>query len=224
MNEIYKGTVLNITVFDKGFVFAVKKEDKEGILKVKFYGYDALHDKFTSIKKSIYEKIKFGFDYEVIEDTLKDYVSCDAAILPDGKIMAIYNNGEYFMFNNDGSLNTSSLLTYRGSAACDIAVDESFIWCVVPNENSVIKYNPADGKIPLRIGGGDSTSFNRPCSVTKDGDKLYVCNLGNRKIREYNIATNKIRDFMSFEERVYKYIVSGKRKFIWTKSGLYEVE
>ncbi len=224
ISEIYKGVILNVTTFSDGFVFAVKKENNDGVFKVKFYGYDAVNDKFASIKKSTYLKIKFGFEYEEIETTLGDYVSCNASTLSDGRIMAIYDNGAYYIFNEDGSLSVSSQLSYRGSGACDIAVDGEYIWCAVPDENSIIKYSPTDGKIALRIGGGALTTFSRPCSVTKDGLDLYICNNGNRKIRQYDILTNKIKDFMTLGERVYKYIISGKRKFVWTKSGLYEVE
>lgn len=224
MNGIYKGEILNVTGFDKGFVFAVKKENDRGVLMVKFYGYDAVNDKFTSIKKNVYLKIKFGFEYEEIVETLGDYVSCDAATLSDGRVMAIYPGGEYYIFNPDGTVYLSSQLTYKGSPAGEIVPDGDCIWCVVPDENAIIKYSPSDARIPLRIGGGAATTFNRPCSITKEGDVLYVCNQGSRKIRAYNTQTNKVKDFMSFNEKIFRYIISGKRKFVWLKSGLYEVD
>ena len=224
MNGIYKGEILNVTGFDKGFVFAVKKENDRGVLMVKFYGYDAVNDKFTSIKKNVYLKIKFGFEYEEIVETLGDYVSCDAATLSDGRVMAIYTGGEYYIFNPDGTVYLSSQLTYKGSPAGDIVPDGDCIWCVVPDENAIIKYSPSDARIPLRIGGGAATTFNRPCSITKEGDVLYVCNQGSRKIRAYNTQTNKVKDFMNFNEKIFRYIISGKRKFVWLKSGLYEVD
>lgn len=223
MNGIYKGEILNVTGFDKGFVFAVKKENDRGVLMVKFYGYDAVNDKFTSIKKNVYLKIKFGFEYEEIVETLGDYVSCDAATLSDGRVMAIYPGGEYYIFNPDGTVYLSSQLTYKGSPAGEIVPDGDCIWCVVPDENAIIKYSPSDARIPLRIGGGAATTFNRPCSITKEGDVLYVCNQGSRKIRAYNTQTNKVKDFMNFNEKIFRYIISGKRKFVWLKSGLYEV-
>ncbi len=224
MNGIYKGEILNVTGFDKGFVFAVKKENDRGVLMVKFYGYDAVNDKFTSIKKNVYLKIKFGFEYEEIVETLGDYVSCDAATLSDGRVMAIYPGGEYYIFNPDGTVYLSSQLTYKGSPAGEIVPDGDCIWCVVPDENAIIKYSPSDARIPLRIGGGAATTFNRPCSITKEGDVLYVCNQGSRKIRAYNTQTNKVKDFMSFNEKIFRYIISGKRRFVWLKSGLYEVD
>ena len=224
MNGIYKGEILNVTGFDKGFVFAVKKENDRGVLMVKFYGYDAVNDKFTSIKKNVYLKIKFGFEYEEIVETLGDYVSCDAATLSDGRVMAIYPGGEYYIFNPDGTVYLSSQLTYKGSPAGEIVPDGDCIWCVVPDENAIIKYSPSDARIPLRIGGGASTTFNRPCSITKEGDVLFVCNQGSRKIRAYNTQTNKVKDFMNFNEKIFRYIISGKRRFVWLKSGLYEVD
>lgn len=223
VKEIFKGEILNVTVFDKGFVFAVKKENSDGVFKVKFYGYDAVNDKFSSVKKVVYLKIKFGFEFEEISRQLGDYVSCDAGIFSDGRVMALYQNGEYMIFNSDGSLSVSSLLSYRGSGACTMAVDSDHIWSVVPDENAIIKYNPGDGCIAVRIGGGNSTTFDRPCSVVLNKDKLFICNSGTRTIREYDVKTNKIKDFMTFKEKVYKYMVSGKRKFVWLKSGLYEL-
>lgn len=221
--EIFKGEILGITTFDRGFVFAVKKENNDGVFRVKFYGYDAVNDKFSSIKKTVYLKIKFGFEYEEIAETLGDYVSCDAVLFGDGKVMAVYPSGEYSLFKADGSLSVSSLLSYRGAVACDAAADGDFIWCAVPDENAIIKYNPADGRIPMRIGGGKSTTFDRPCAVTFFDDKLFICCTGTRSIREYEIKTNRIRDLVKFDEKVYKYIQSGKKKFVWLKSGLYEL-
>ena len=221
--EVFKGELLNVTSFDRGFVFAVKKENSDGVFRVKFYGYDAVNDKFSSVKKTVYLKIKFGFEYEEIAEKLGDYVSCDSGVLSDGRTMAVYQNGEYSLFNADGSPSVSSLLNYRGAVAYDIALDGDYIWCVVPDENAIIQYNPADGRIPMRIGGGKSTTFDRPCSVTVRDDRLYVCCSGTRAIREYDRKTNKIRDFMKFDEKVYRVIFSGKRKFVWLKSGLYEL-
>ncbi len=223
VKEIFKGEIINITSFDRGFVFAVKKESSDGLHKVKFYGYDAVNDKFSSVKKVVYLKIKFGFEYEEIVEKLGDYVSCDSAIFSDGRVMTIYPGGEYSLFNPDGTVSVSSLLTYRGSGAYDLSPDGDFVWCVIPDENAIIKYSPSDGRIPMRIGGGNSTTFDRPCSVTVSGETLYVCSSGTRAIREYNTKTNKIRDFMTFDEKVYKFVISGKRKFVWLKSGLYEL-
>ena len=146
------------------------------------------------------------------------------ATLSDGRVMAIYPGGEYYIFNPDGTVYLSSQLTYKGSPAGEIVPDGDCIWCVVPDENAIIKYNPSDARIPLRIGGGAATTFNRPCSITKEGDVLYVCNQGSRKIRAYNTQTNKVKDFMNFNEKIFRYIISGKRKFVWLKSGLYEVD
>ncbi len=223
MNEIFTGEILNVTPFDRGFIFAVKKESDKGSMMVKFYGYDSINDRFTSITKSVYLKIKFGYEYEDIAKALGDYVSCDSAFLSDGKVMAVYPGGEYFIFNVDGSVSVSSLLTYRGSGVCDIAPDGEEIWCAVPDENAIIKYNPQTGVISMRIGGGNATTFDRPNGVTIKGNVLYVSNSGSRKVRELNLKTNRIKDIREFKEKVFKYIVAGPKRFVWLKSGLYEI-
>ena len=163
MEKIFSGEILNISPFKKGFVLAAKKPTEDGRIVAEFFGYDAVNDRFTPIKKKVYLKVKFGFEFEDIAKQLGDYVSCDAGVLGDGRIMAIFPNGEYNIFNVDGTLNVSSLLTYRGSPVCDLAPDGANIWCCVPNENCVVKYAPREGRILLRVGGGESTAFERPC-------------------------------------------------------------
>lgn len=224
MENVFSGEILNITPFKKGFVFAAKKPTSDGRLVAQFYGYDAVNDAFVHIKKSVYLKVKFGFEYEDIAAQLGDYVSCDVGVLGDGKIMAIFPNGEYNIFNSDGSLNVSSLLTYHGSPVCDLAVDGAYIWCVVPNENCIVKYAPREGRILLRVGGGETTSFEHPCALTLIGNTLYICNQGSYKVRTLNIQTNTVRDYRVFDEKVYKYLNIGAKEFVWLKSGLYELD
>lgn len=224
MENVFSGEILNITPFKKGFVFASKSTNSEGKVVASFYGYDAINDKFTRIKRAVYLKIKFGFEYEEIARQLGDYVSCDVGVLNDNKIMAVFPNGEYHIFNNDGSVNVSSQLTYHGSPVCDIAVDGQFVWCAVPDENAVIKYSPRDGRILLRVGGGETTAFERPASVSLIGNSLYICNQVSKKIRTLNIQTNSVRDYRVFTEKVYKYINISGREFVWMKSGLYALD
>ena len=221
MENVFSGEILNITPFKKGFVFAAKGQSADGRLVANFYGYDAVNDKFTHIKKNVFLKVKFGFEYEEIAETLGDYVSCDVGVLNDNKIMAVFPNGEYYIFNTDGSVNVSSLLTYHGSPVCDIAVDSSYVWCAVPGENAIIKYSPREGRILLRIGGGETTAFERPCAVNLIGNTLYICNQASKKVRTLNIATNSVRDYRVFKEKVYKYINVASREFVWLQSVLY---
>ena len=138
--------------------------------------------------------------------------------------MAIFPNGEYHIFNTDGTVNISSLLTYHGSSVCDIAVDGNYIWCAVPNENAIIKYSPREGRILLRVGGGETTAFERPSSLCMLGGNLYICNQASYKVRVLNVQTNSIRDYRVFNEKVYKYINVGGREFVWLKSGLYRLD
>ena len=224
MENVFSGEILNITPFKKGFVFASKATEEDGAVTVHFHGYDAVNHVFTRIKRSVFLKVKFGYEYEDIAKQLGDYVSCDVGVLNDNKIMAIFPNGEYSLFNSDGTLNVSSLLTYHGSPVCDIAVDGAYIWCCVPNENAIIKYSPREGRILMRVGGGETTSFERPCALTMLGNSLYICNQASRKVRTLNIQTNGVRDYRVFNEKVFKYINVDGREFVWLQSGLYALD
>lgn len=221
MEKLFSGDILNITPFKKGFIFATRDETPDGKVIASFFGYDAVNDSFSRIKKTVYLKIKFGYEYEEIASTLGDYVSCDVGTLSDGRMMTVFPTGEYSIFNVDGSLNVSSSLSYHGSPVCDIAVDESFVWCVVPVENAIIKYSPREGRVLLRVGGGQATAFERPCAVLLQGSTLYVCNQGSKKIRTLNTVSNSVRDYRVFNEKVYKYINVDGKEFVWLQSGLY---
>ncbi len=221
MEKLFSGEILNITPFKKGFIFATKDETPDGKIVANFYGYDAVNDSFSRIKKTVYLKIKFGYEYEEIANTLGDYVCCDVGTLNDGRIMAVFPTGEYGIFNVDGSLNVSSCLSYHGSPVCDIAVDDNYVWCAVPAENAIIKYSPREGRVLLRVGGGQATAFERPCAVSLIGSTLYVCNQGSKKIRTLNTVSNSVRDYRVFNEKVYKYINVEGKEFVWLQSGLY---
>ena len=220
MQNIYSGEILNITPFSKGFVVAVTENNQVGDKVVRYYGYDAINRGFSRIKKSVFLKIKFGYEWETIIHSLKDYVSCDTAFLNDGKIMAIFPNGNYFIFNSNGTLSLSSRLSYRDEAACDIVASDEFVWSAVPADNSVIKYSPKDGRIALRVGGGENTGFNQPNSVFLLGNTLYVCNRGSRKIMALNTLTNEVKDYRVFAEHVIKYINVQSTEFVWLDSGI----
>ena len=39
----------------------------------------------------------------------------------------------------------------------------------ISGENAIIKYSPREGRILLRVGGGEATAFENPCAVTLHG-------------------------------------------------------
>ena len=221
MQIIYSGDILNVTPFSKGFIVAVREENEVGKVVIRYYGYDAINKGYTRIKKSVFLKIKFGYECEAIVDNIKDYISCDTAFLNDGRIMAIFPNGNFSVFNTNGTLSLSSSLSYRDHAACDITADDDYVWSAVPGDNSVIRYSPKDGRISLRIGGGENTAFDQPTSVFILGNTLYVCNRASRKIMALNTVTGEAKDYRVFREHVIKYINVQSTEFVWLSSGLY---
>lgn len=221
MDKIYSGDILNITPFSRGFVFATRETNKAGKPVARFYGFDATNRSFARIKKNIYQKIKFGYCYEDITARLEDYISCDCGFLNDGKIMVVYPNGNYIIYNSNGVENISSGLSYRDNAACDIATGDDYIWSAVPADNSIIKFSPKEGRIVMRIGGAENTEFACPTSVTLSGGRLFVCNKANNTISQVDVKTGKIKDYRVFKEKVIKYIAVQSMEFVWLESGLY---
>ena len=221
MQALYSGEILNLTPFGKGFVFAVKEQNDDGRAVARYYGYDAVNKALSRIKKRTYLKIKFGYEFEIISEHLPDYISCDSAFLSDGKLMTIFPNGNFRIFNVNGSENMASLLSYRDCPACDAAVDGDYVWSAVPGDNSVIKFSPGDGRIILRVGGGENTKFNRPGSVFVLGNTLYVCNAGSRKVLSVNTSTNEVRDYRIFAEKIIKYVNVQSTEFVWIDGGIF---
>ena len=91
-------------------------------------------------------------------------------------------------------------------------------------ENAIIKYSPREGRILLRVGGGETTAFERPSALTMIGSNLYICNQASYKVRVLNVQTNSIRDYRVFNEKIYKFIQVNGREFVWLKSGLYRLD
>lgn len=137
--------------------------------------------------------------------------------------MVIYHTGESGIFNADGQLIWTGDLLYHGCPVKDIIVDGKYFWCAVPRDHSIIRYNSKNMTVDLRIGGGNSKCFDKPQSIFKIDDEVYVSNAGSKKIRIVNVKDYTVKDYLQFEETVWKYMRIGNKEIVMLDSGIYEL-
>lgn len=214
-------SVYDIIAFSNGIIYTRKQTLENGSAKVSFYGYDIKRMQNTPVTKSVYLLNKYGPEYQKIAEQLGDYVSCSADILPNKQVIVVYPSGETGMFSPDGEMVWSSDLLYHGSEICGAVYDERQIWSVVPDLNCVVSYSVSHKKFSMRIGSGESNTFDRPVSISKYDDELYICNSNSNKVRTISLKDYSVNDFRIFDEPVYKYLRSCNKEIAVLESGVY---
>lgn len=221
MKKLMDIDIVDIVPFNKGIIVARKDTLPSGNTKISFFTYDVKLERPTASTRGAYLLNKFGENYEKIAEQLSDFIYCDAAILPNKHIAVSYASGELGIFNDKGDLYWTGDLQYRDCSVSGIAPEGKYIWCVVPDNNCIIRYSPSTEKIVLRIGGDSSTAFLNPVSITTYDGKLYVCNYKSRKIRTVDLKNYTVADYKTFEEPVYRYIKTNDRELVELESGVY---
>lgn len=221
MTKILSADILDILPIEIGFIIATRETLPTGEATVAAFAYDQEGARILPLKIGTYLECKFGEQYKSIATSLGDYITCSAAVLKSGGVVALYPNGEMTFFDTDGSVAWAGELIYQESTTKDIALDGTCFWSTVPEKNAIIRYSPVEKRVLLRIGGGSSTAFNEPVSITKIDDSLYICNRGNNKIRTIRLEDYAVKDYATFDEPVYKFFKVGNREYALLDSGIY---
>ncbi|HOD02295.1 MAG: hypothetical protein BWY46_01075 [Firmicutes bacterium ADurb.Bin300] len=221
MKKLMDIDIVDIIPFSKGLIVARKDVLKNGSVKVSFIGYDVKLERAAPVTKGVYLLNKFGPSYKPISEQIGDYVSCDVAILPNKHTAIVYTSGEVGIFDEKGTLYWTGDIFYKDCPVCSAAVENKYIWFVVPDFNCAVRYSPSAQKIILRIGADTSTAFSRPVSLSNYDDILYICNYGSNKIRTISLRDYTVSDYKVFEEPVYKYIRTCDREIAALNSGVY---
>lgn len=215
------GSVFDVIAFSNGIIYTKQKVLENGSVRVNFYGYDIKRMQNTPVTKSVYLLNKFGSEYKKIAERLGDYVSCSADLIQQRQAVVVYPSGETGLFSPEGDMIWSSDLLYHGAAINGVACDGRQLWSVVPERNCVVCYSLSHKKFSMRIGSEDSDSFQRPVSVSKYNDELFVCNADSRKVRTISLKDYSVNDFRIFDEPVYKYLRACGKEIAVLQSGVY---
>ncbi len=221
MKKLMDIDIADIIPFSKGIIVARKDTLKSGEVRISFITYDVKLERPSQSTKGAYLFNKFGDAYEKITEQLGDYLSCDAVVLPNKHVAVAYKTGELGLFDEKGTLYWTGDLQYRDCPVSGVAAEKKYLWCVVPDNNCVIRYSPVTEKIVLRIGGDSSTAFLNPVSITNYNDVLYICNHQSFKIRTIDLKNFTVSDYKEFEEPIYKYIRTNDREIVELESGVY---
>lgn len=221
MKKIMDIDIADIVAFSKGIVVARKDTLKSGKTKISFFTYDVKLERPTASTRGAYLLNKFGENYEAIADQLSDFIYCDACQMGNRHTAIAYASGEIGLFDDKGKLYWTGDLQYKGYPVSGVVSDGKYLWCVVPENNCIIRYSPTTEKIVLRIGGDSSTAFLNPVSLSLYDNKLYVCNYESCKIRTVNLKDFTVADYKTFDEPVYRYIKANDREVVELESGVY---
>ena len=222
--RIVKAQLLDVLPLEIGFIYAERAKLANGEETVAFYVYDQDGDRTLPVKIKTYLEAKFGLQYREIAKKLGNYISCDAAILRSNGVATLFNDGNMNIFDSDGSIAMQERLVYQNCPIRSLALDGNCFWCVVPERNSIVKFSPIEKRVLLRIGGGASVAFQRPISISKVDNKLYVCNEYNNSIRTVNLKDYSVKDFLAFNEQLKKYFKVGFFEYVVLESGIYCIE
>jgi hypothetical protein len=221
LRQVLNFQPLDILPHQQGFIYLKKEYLENGSVKVTFHFFDQSIHVSEPIIKSAYLQAKFGNAYKRIVEQIGDFISCETSFFPNSAVAVLFKTGELHIFTANGSSVLKCELLYQESPVQCPAVEEKNIWCVVPEKNSVINYSPGEQSVLLRIGGGKSSAFDCPVSLTKVLNKLYICNRNNYKIRTILLEDYSVKDYREFNEPIYKYFQVYDKEYAVLDSGVY---
>lgn len=223
LKRLIKTETLDIFPWNNGFIYAEKINVSENRVKINYYSYSFDTESTSPFTKSAYLLSKFGNAFKPISKQLGNYITCGAGRFPDKRVMVVYSTGEAGMFGEEGELIWTGDLLYHGSPVKDIIADKKHFWCVVPKDNSIVRFQLKNMSADFRIGGGNASCFDCPQSIWKEGNLIYVANAGSKRIRIVNIKDYSVKDYLQFEENIWKYMRIGEHEVVMLNSGIYEL-
>ncbi len=175
--------------------------------KVQYSVVDFANKSIDVSTKSAYLLKKFGTNFKRISQIIPNFVQCEASVLYDRRVLAIYPNGEAGIFDRDGELEWSGSFDYHDKPIKCLALEGKYFWSVCPAENCVIRFSCQNMKVDLRIGGIDAQTFLKPSHICCDDDGFFVC-CDNNRVRRIDATNYTVSDYLNFTntiKRFYKF-------------------
>lgn len=188
--------------------------------KVQYSVVDFVNKSIDVSTKSAYLLKKFGANFKRISEIIPNFVQCDAAVLYDRRVLAIYPNGEAGIFDKDGELDWSGSFDYHERPTSCLALEGKYFWSVCRDENCVIRYTCQNMKTDLRIGGADSPTFIKPTHICCDGGDLYVC-CDDNKVRKIDGNDYTVSDYLNFTDSIKRFYKFGNYALAVMQNGIY---
>ncbi len=221
MIKVVGQKVIDLIAYKQGILFVIKELVANGQYKVSFYSYDLQTQSIATVTKNAYLMTKFGSAYETIVPYLEDYVSCAAQKLADGKTVVTYRGGEIGLFSENGTLLYSERIAYNNSPIREAAAIGNHVWCAVPEENVIVRYNTKKKRIDLRLGDKATGTFNRPVFISVADNTLFVSCKGGNCVNAVSLPDFTVTKIHAFNEPVLEYFRVGNNEFAVLDSGVY---
>lgn len=191
--------------------------------KVQYSVVDFKNNSIDVLTKSAYLLKKFGANFKRISEIIPNFVQCDAAVLYDRRVLAIYPNGEAGIFDREGELDWSGTFDYHENPIKCLALEGKYFWSVCPEENCVVRYACQNMKLDLRIGGKDAQTFISPSHICYDEGNLYVC-CDSNKVRKIDGGNYTVSDYLNFNNTVKRFYKYGDYAVAVMADGTYVME
>jgi len=223
MRTIVRADILDVVPYADGFIYIQSEELEDGSIRASFFAYEQEGNTIFPVKRKDYLQCKFGSGYARIAHHLGDFVFCESRSLNSKTRAVLSRKGDLRLFSPDGDILREDTLLYQGSPASSFVQGEQSLWCVVPAQNAVIHYSLLERRVLLRIGGASSNAFSSPSSLTRAGDKLYICSKKAHKIRTVSLDNYAVRDHVTFQEPVERYFRAADKEYVQLASGIYRL-
>lgn len=220
MKLIFDGEVYEVLSLKGGMIFSYCKESNEENVLVAYKMLSFDNGRFTSVENDIYLITKFGNNYKAVVGLCENYIKTKSIVLPSGRVFLMKADGTAQLVDNDATPIWTGSLLYKGCVPSDITLCNNALWACYPDCNVLLSYNLTTMKVELRVGGKNSP-FNRPWTISANGNCINVCNLDSQNIIEVNLNNYKVREIESFEEPIYQYLEAAGNRFALLQSGLY---
>lgn len=191
--------------------------------KVQYSVVDFKNKSIDVYTKSAYLLKKFGANFKRISEIIPNFVQCEAAVLYDRRVLAIYPNGEAGIFDREGELDWSGSFDYHEKPVKCLSLEGKYFWSVCPEENCVIRYSCQNMKVDLRIGGKDAKTFINPTYICYDDGDFYVC-CDNNKVRRIDGSNYTVSDYINFNNMVKRFYKYGPYSIAVMADGTYVME
>lgn len=221
MKKIYDKSAMAILPCGQNFVFvaAEKQVDDKYIVSYKMYNFS--DDTISQIRRSEYLETKFGSDFLYYSKIFPDFINYKCATLSDGRMIAVYPNGDAVVFSKKGDIVWEGTLKYRNSGPASVACIDNSIWVSFPDGDTILRYNALTMREELRIGSQKDNAFSKPRGLWADGKNLIVCNSAGKCIESVDTNSYVVEKYAQFDEPVYQYVKCGAYEVVLLESGIY---
>ena len=224
MRQVFDHHAFDVMTAENGIVVVEKLDDAENkVIRYKYISAANMRN-IRPITKTTFLSAKFMDNYEFFAEHIDNYIVDKIAWLGDSLFTVSPVNGKAKYIDKRGNLIWQGELKYKDEKPFDIAIHNNYLWASYPKNNILVRFNTKTMKEELRIGGNTDDVFSKPGSIyIDDNGHMLVCNIGNSSIIDIDLKTFSVKNYLSFDETLKKYIRVGSMEFVLLSSGIYEL-